>query len=478
MKETVWSVGIDIGTSTTQLVFSRLTTENRSAASMVPRIELVEKEVVYQSDIIFTPLLSQERIDAEKLGEWLRREYARAHMRPEDVKTGAVIITGETARMENAQQVLEAAGGMAGDFVVSTAGPELESFLAAKGAGTDRLSAKDKRVTANVDIGGGTSNIAVFDRGNLAGTACLDIGGRLMRVEGEKIAWLSPRLKRFLENSPLSIREGQKVDRREAESLCRLLASHLAQALGLEERTPDHAGLYTNGGKMLPFTLKVDSVTYSGGVGACMGAEAAQADPFRYGDIGPLLAKAVVEQPALRTLVRLNPSETIRATVVGAGIHTTRISGSTICCREELLPIRNLPVIRLQMQEGEDREAIAAGIRAGLRLYRAEGGQARAAIALSGESYRTFRRIQELAQGIAQGAEKIVAAGGPLVVIVEEDIGKALGNALKFWIKDCGILCIDGVHAGSGDYVDIGHTMAQGTVVPVVVKTLVLNAAD
>ena len=134
MRETICSVGIDIGTSTTQLVFSRLTMENRSAGSMIPRIEIVGKEIVYRSPIYFTPLCEEDRIDAGRLKEILKKEYAQAEIRSEDVKTGAVIITGETARMENAEEVLRAVSDMAGDFVVSTAGPDLESVLSAKGA--------------------------------------------------------------------------------------------------------------------------------------------------------------------------------------------------------------------------------------------------------------------------------------------------------------------------------------------------------
>lgn len=98
MRETICSVGIDIGTSTTQLVFSRLTMENRSAGSMIPRIEIVGKEIVYRSPIYFTPLCEEDRIDAGRLKEILKKEYAQAEIRSEDVKTGAVIITGETGQ--------------------------------------------------------------------------------------------------------------------------------------------------------------------------------------------------------------------------------------------------------------------------------------------------------------------------------------------------------------------------------------------
>ena len=131
----ILSVGIDIGTSTTQLIFSRLTIENRASSYTVPRIDIVDKEVIYRSKIYFTPLRSATEIDAEAVKRIVREEYQAAGMTPEMLRTGAVIITGETARKENANEVLEALSDLAGDFVVATAGPDLESVLSARGAG-------------------------------------------------------------------------------------------------------------------------------------------------------------------------------------------------------------------------------------------------------------------------------------------------------------------------------------------------------
>lgn len=132
MQETILSVGIDIGTSTTQLIFSRLTIENLASNYTVPRISIVNKEVFYRSGIYFTPLKSQTEIDAAKVKEIIRKEYEKAGRKPEDLQTGAVIITGETARKQNANRVLETLSDMAGDFVVATAGPDLESVLSAR----------------------------------------------------------------------------------------------------------------------------------------------------------------------------------------------------------------------------------------------------------------------------------------------------------------------------------------------------------
>ena len=195
MKEQILSVGIDIGTSTTQLIFSRLTIVNLASSYTVPRISIVDKEVIYRSSIYFTPLKSQTEIDAEKVREIIRKEYEKAGMKPENLKTGAVIITGETARKQNANSVLETLSDMAGDFVVATAGPDLESVLSGRGAGADRISEEKREVVVNIDIGGGTSNLAFFQKGAVRGTSCLDIGGRLIKVENGVITYVFPTIK-------------------------------------------------------------------------------------------------------------------------------------------------------------------------------------------------------------------------------------------------------------------------------------------
>lgn len=167
MRQEIKSIGIDIGTSTTQLVFSRIVVENVAGSYNVPRVSIVEKEVIYRSKIYFTPLRSATEIDAEAVQKIVSQEYKAAGMKPEDLSTGAVIITGETARKQNANEVLAALSDFAGDFVVATAGPDLESVLAARGAGTDVLSEEHRSVVANLDVGGGTTNIAVYQKGTL-----------------------------------------------------------------------------------------------------------------------------------------------------------------------------------------------------------------------------------------------------------------------------------------------------------------------
>ena len=135
MAEVLRSVGLDVGTTSTQMILSELSIQNRASGFSVPEMEIAERKILYKSDVHFTPLKGESLVDGERLRQLVEREYHLAGISPEAVDTGAIIITGETSRKENAREVLAALSEFAGDFVVATAGPDLESVLAAKGAG-------------------------------------------------------------------------------------------------------------------------------------------------------------------------------------------------------------------------------------------------------------------------------------------------------------------------------------------------------
>ncbi len=475
MKETIKSVGIDIGTSTTQLIFSRLTIENLASSYTVPRISIVNKEVIYRSNIYFTPLRSQLEIDVEAVRKLIQEEYKNAGMTPDMLQTGAVIITGETARKQNANQVLEMLSDMAGDFVVATAGPDLESVLSGKGAGADKISDEERICVANVDIGGGTSNIAAFYKGQVVGTSCLDIGGRLIKVKDGKITYIFPKIAKLAADMGLTIREGDPANPDLLRKICDRMADELAMALGLKEAEAAHAGLYTNDGKPLKRERPIDAVTFSGGVADCVYHPEGK-DLFAYGDVGVLLGKAIIDNPSFKNIRWFTAAETIRATVVGAGTHTTSVSGSTISYAKDKLPIKNIPVLRVGEDDEVDLEALTSSIIKQLPLFYTEGKLEQIAIAFSGQNHESFAEIQKLAAAVIQGAQDIIKSEYPLVLVIENDIGKALGNALNVALKRSkDVVCIDGIHAQGGDYIDIGEPLANGRVVPVVTKTLIFN---
>ncbi|WP_066456545.1 ethanolamine ammonia-lyase reactivating factor EutA [Anaerotruncus rubiinfantis] len=476
MQEIIESVGIDIGTSTTQLIFSRLVMENLTSGYSVPKITIVDKEITYRSSIYTTPLRSETEIDAKRVSEIVRTEYQHAGKRPEDIQTGAVIITGETARKKNASAMLEALSAMAGEFVVATAGPDLESVLSARGAGTDTLSAKERCTVANLDIGGGTTNIALFHKGTLAGVSCLDIGGRLIKLQDGKITYIYQKIAALADEHGISVKTGDRADIGTLEKICGLMADQLAQALHLKRMEPDHQQYYTNKGKPLGTEPEVQAVTFSGGV-ADFVYEPGTEDVFRFNDIGILLGRAVAMHPAFRNIRTFRAKETIRATVIGAGNHTTEVSGSTISYNIARFPIKNIPIVRVEIENETTAEGVIESLQRQIPMYFAEGKPEQLALALSGNGWTSFREIQKLAESICAGGKAVLESEFPLIVILEQDIGKVLGNALRYRLgNEKEIICLDSIAAKSGDYIDIGVPVANGRVIPVIIKTLIMNS--
>ena len=472
-KETLLTVGIDLGTSTTQLVLSELTVENFASAFTVPRISISDKKVIYRSDIIFTPLLNQSEIDAEPIKAFVAEQYRQAGIHKQDIQMGAVIITGETARKSNANNVLRALSGYAGDFVVATAGPDLESIIAGKGAGAQTYSETKRKPVVNLDIGGGTTNLAVFKDGEVIDTACFDIGGRLIKLDQQqKITYIAPKIQEIINKKGLTLHLGDQATEQNLLPIISELVAVLENSIGLGTQSPFYQLLVTNHplrkGEELPI------VTFSGGVADCLNTTSTNL--FKYGDIGLLLGKYLRKSLIFSEKEVLESAETIRATVVGAGSHTAEISGSTIAYREQILPVKNIPILKLA-QEDETLTVTELGqrIQEKLNWHRIEETP-QIALAIRGMSNPTFADIQRYGQGIVEGLASLVAEQIPTIVMVDEDMAKALGHALSAHLpKDYPFICLDSVKVENGDYVDIGLPVAEGAVLPVIVKTLVFN---
>lgn len=475
MKEELLSVGIDLGTSTTQLIFSRLTVENMATSYSVPRMVITKKQIQYKSDIYFTPLIDQTQINFEKVRDIVEKEYEKAGVKKEKIDTGAVIITGETARKENAQEVLNALSGFAGDFVVATAGPDLESVISGKGAGTDLYSKQHHLTAVNIDIGGGTSNLAVFQRGDTVDTGCLDIGGRLIKLESSsrRITYIAPKLEKIIEAEGWELAIGVEAERNKLEPLLKVMVEVLEQSVGLRDDSKYYEMMITNQG--IDQSRKIQCISFSGGVADAVYHPEKFTEPFQFGDIGILLGEAIRRSALFTKLKVIKSAETIRATVVGAGSHTTEISGSTITYTSDVFPVKNLPVLKVSEEE-EETGAIGEAIRKKLEWFSVEGKLQQVAVAVAGEHNPSFSRIQQYAKELLNGMEPLLKAGLVLIVIVEHDMAKVLGQTMYHmldWKKQ--VICLDGVRLVEGEYIDIGKPIAEGCVLPVVVKTLVFN---
>lgn len=439
MSESLLSVGLDVGTTSTQLVVSRLLVENRASAFAVPEMDITRREILYESPVYFTPLVDESHVDGEKIREIVEAEYRRAGISRQKVDTGAIIITGETSRKENARAVLNALAHLAGEFVVTTAGPDLESILAAKGAGAVEYSGQTGKTVLHMDIGGGTSNLALIREGKIVRTGCLNVGGRLVKLsENGTITYLSPVLKDIFQG-----KVGEKRSAEEIAALCRKLTQALEMAAGLCPAAPLLDELLTKETASPWQPPEEDAViSFSGGVADCISQE----KPWlEYGDIGPILGRQIRESRLCRGAYRLG-EQTIRATVIGAGCHSTQLSGSTVFCQNLEFPLKNLPVV--EKNAGQYESSVI--------------------LAVSGDVQPTYTAVQTLAESLSADNP------GEVFVCLEADMAKALGHALARRLPpDARILCIDRVRAMPDSFLDIGAPV--GGAFPVVLKTLVLG---
>lgn len=477
MREELLSVGIDIGTSTTQLIFSKLFIENMASNYTVPRIVIVDKQIIYRSDIYFTPLISQKEIDGKGVREIIVKEYENAGIRKEDIKTGAVIITGETARKENAKEVLTYLSDFAGDFVVATAGPDLESIIAGKGAGINTFSKEQNTTNVHIDIGGGTSNIVVFQRGEVKETGCMDIGGRLIKIEPSthKIIYITPKLREIIHKKNLPLAINSIATKENLTPMIDSMVEALEEAVGLRPRTELYDLLATH--KNYSSQTICEYISFSGGVADFIYSDKEEGDIFQYGDIGILLGQAIKKSKLCEKFEVVKGAETIRATVVGAGTHTTEISGSTITYTKDAFPMKNLPILKLALEEEtQDSRVLEGAIKKKLEWFKLEDQLQRVAIAMEGKINPSFTEIEEYAEGLINGMKELLQRELPFIIIIENDMAKVLGQTIyrkMNYQKD--IICIDNIHLENGDYIDIGTPVAEGAVVPVVIKTLVFQ---
>lgn len=483
-EKTILSVGIDIGTTTTQLVFSSLSLRNTAGPTQAPRYAITDRRVIYQSPVVFTPKIHsggvfnsgassldsvEDRIDTPALAALINGWYAEAGMDKAAVTTGAVIITGESLKTSNARAAVMDLADSLGDFVVATAGPHLESVIAGRGSGAAAMSLRAGRTVLNIDIGGGTSNYAVFRMGNVLDTACLNVGGRLVETDR------NGRVTRVHAPAALILEElFGRVPRELSPADLARLAGRMADlvydaAVGLS----DPLGRKLLQTAPLSQDWRYDAVTISGGVGAC--CREPRADAFIFGDIGPLLAENLLRHPGMISLPLTPPAATVQATVIGAGSWSLSLSGSTVWAESEAFPLRNVPVITVPLDWPDVPPDLAAYVHARAGLYDVDLTADRYALAF-GAMPATYAAVRYLAGGIAAFRQKYASRSqAPLIVALREDIGKALGMELRPLLPGGRLIVVDEVSLSDGDYLDLGAPLREGGFVPLVIKSLAFS---
>ncbi|WCE28601.1 ethanolamine ammonia-lyase reactivating factor EutA [Vibrio sp. SCSIO 43137] len=467
----ITSVGIDVGTTTTQVIFSRLTLVNRAPASQVPVYEFIGREIIYQSPVVFTPIDFDGVIDNEKIQEFVQSQITAAGSKAEEVETGAIIITGETAKAQNARSSLLSLSQELGDFVVATAGPHLESIIAGRGSGAHLVSEANHSRVMNIDIGGGTANFVVFDCGRVVDTACINIGGRLIQLDDNgRVTYLSEAGAILVKEvfgeqiSPniLTMDHVRRISQKMADILFGLIRGDNSQITARLLQTAE-----------LKEVNDIDAIYISGGVGNCLFQErVSPVAELSFGDMGPMLARSMLRHIEYPALPIKQPKQTVRATVIGAGAHSLSLSGSTIWLKVDSLPMKNIPVIHPAIDWNNPDFDVSSEICICAERMDIALATDQYAIALDSSMPTKYKAVLQAVKGLEQFYRLHGNHNDPAIVISHNDIGKALGMELQPLLLPQPLAVIDEVMTREGDYIDIGKSYFGGEIVPLTVKSL------
>ena len=470
------SVGIDIGSAGTQVIFSKVDLR-RMGEDLSSRYFVVNRETLFRSPVALTPYQSEERIDDAKLRTIIDEAYGSAGITPDDIDTGVVILTGEALRRDNAQAIAGMLAEQGGEFVCATAGHHMEAMLAAYGSGAARVSSDQGKRILNIDIGGGTTKLALLEQGRVVATAAIHIGGRLQVVnEAGRITRLDPAGKHHAAQAGFSWDKGGKADAAAMDKVAQYMADALIAAIRMRPLPAPLARLYLT--EPIAELGRIDGIMVSGGV-----AEYVYGREDRdFGDMGRRLGHTLRKRLDAAALPwpLLPAGECIRATALGASEYSVQLSGntSTITNPGALLPRRNLQVLQppYVCEEMIDPDKLAAAIRAHFIAFDVTDGEVEVALALRWRGAPSHERIFAFAQGIVRGMPQTVAQKKPLYIMLDGDVAQTLGAILREELNvQSEILAIDGVVLWDFDYIDLGRIRLPSMTVPVTIKSLVFS---
>ncbi len=428
---------------------------------------VARRRVVHRSDVILTPYSTAQRIDTDGLASFIVRSYAAAGWDPAMVDSGAVIATGEAARKENAAAIVALFSDQAGKFVCATAGHHLESLLAAHGSGAVALSRSAATpLVLNVDIGGGTTKLAVCHEGRVEETAAIDVGARVVSIDAAgRIRSVTRAGARVADEVSAPVAAGDAADDGKLDAIADRIAE-IVLLVPIGVPLPDQAVWLTE-----PIARRgpYPAVVFSGGVGEYI--QGWQSGEF--GDLGARLGRAIIRRSV--GFASLRPVESIRATCIGASQYTVQVSGDTLFLSDTgLLPLRDLAAVAVR-PAAPDAAVIARDIRNGItRLDRADG---RFALAVRWPHGSAYPALHELCAGIAEGTRGTLPDGRPLVVVLDADLAGVVGQMLgdELGVRSP-LVCVDQIALSDLDFIDVGALVEERAVVPVVVKSLVFSA--
>ncbi|NVM19161.1 MAG: ethanolamine ammonia-lyase reactivating factor EutA [Candidatus Lokiarchaeota archaeon] len=484
----ILSVGIDVGSSTSHLIFSHLTLKRETGFfNMSNRFNLVNREIIYEGNIIFTPLIDRFSINIEEIVDFCKKEYENAKITPEMVDTGAVIVTGETAKKQNAAEIVRRLSSESGKFVSASAGPNFESMLGAMGSGMVALSRENQKTLMNIDIGGGTSNIAIASNGDVISTSCINVGGRLLGIDKDFKIWrIDEPTEWIMKELGIKYKLGDTIPEGEVRKITNEYAKALLEVMqGPATNKIAKLLMLTDD---IEITGPIDGILFSGGIAEMIYERGEDEDTDKnsnpYNDIGKYLAEDIYSLSKKLNLPIIEPENKIRATVIGAGAFSLSISGSTCYYDESInLPIENVPVVPInfdfkdllaERHENVDKhkEKIALALK-NFNLVEGEDD-----FALYIKDLIIPPNLIPLAKVIETSLPNSVVNNKLVLIILGGDGGKMLGLTIKreTTIKN-NLFCLDELDLEAGDWIDIGAPLQteHRKAFPVTVKSLVFN---
>jgi ethanolamine utilization protein EutA (predicted chaperonin) len=472
------TVGIDIGSSTSHLMFARVHLQRLSTA-LSSRFVVVDRKILWQSPILLTPYRSDYTIDVDELAGFIGGCYSYAGIEREKVDSGAVILTGEALKRRNARAIADLFSEEAGKFVCASAGHHMECQMAAHGSGAIALSRGHSATLLNVDIGGGTTKFALIENGRILATCAIAVGGRLFVEDGESgLTRIEPPAQDVAKSlgielalgKPLALDDRKRIATRMARMVMGLIdlrqPNELARSLMVTETWPAELA-----------NKSIDAMTFSGGVAEYL----YKRESRRFGDLGSDLAEALRHALAHRRDLppAWDPGQGIRATVIGAAQFSVQISGNTILIVDpDKLPLQNLPVLACDFALGDEiaPDAISAAVRGALSRADFAEGESPVALSFPWRGDPSHVRLHAVASGICAALPRTIAEGMPLVLLIDGDVGKSLGRVIRHEVAPrADVIAIDGVQLKAFDYVDIGSVIRVTNVVPIIIKSLLFT---
>ncbi|HJU61041.1 MAG TPA: ethanolamine ammonia-lyase reactivating factor EutA [Candidatus Binatia bacterium] len=467
------TVGVDIGSSTSHLVFSRLELTLEGS-----RYRVTKRQVLNESEILLTPYVDETRIDVEALEAFINQQYKNAKIKRDEVDTGALILTGVAVRRRNARAIAELFAQEAGKFVAVSAGDGLEATMAAHGSGAVAHSAKTGGIVLNIDIGGGTSKFALCNSGKVQEVSAIDIGARLIAFDPDgTVVRIEESGRKHASWAGIHVALGQRLSQESLGAMASAMVDKLFAVVKSESLTEDIQGLL----RLPPLSYRgeIDSIMFSGGVSEFIYTR----EKTSFGDLGPLIADEIHRRmPELGMLV-MEPTARIRATVIGASQYTIQVSGNTIFITPpDAVPVRNVPVVAPEFNLHVDelsKDAVKNATLSALQRLDLLNARQPVAIAFHWRGSATFFRLQAFSQGVVEGLKDILAKGHPLTLVNDGDIGGIVGLHFQEELQlQNPIISIDGIALNDFDYIDIGALIPSSGAVPVVIKSLIFPASS